>query len=77
MTKQFDARKIKKLTNVQRYSELYYHWLQAEMMIASNLPDMRRCGLRLKRKVEGLYSDWFGPEGHLAFTQPARMWAEG
>lgn len=65
MTK-FDVRKIRKLTDRQRYGELYFHWRQAEQMIASNFPDARRYGKRLKRRVEHLYSQWFG--GH----QPAQ-----
>lgn len=66
MTK-FDARKIRKLTARQRYGELYFHWRQAEQMIASNFPDARRYGKRLKRRVEHLYSQWFGRQ------QPAEV----
>lgn len=58
--KRFDIRKIRKLAARERYGELYFHWREAEHMIASNFPHARRYGRRLKRRVERLYSDWFG-----------------
>jgi hypothetical protein len=59
----FDIRKLRKLAAKERYSELYFHWHKAERMIASSLPAARRYGLRLKRRVENLYAEWFGPIG--------------
>jgi hypothetical protein len=59
----FDVRKIRKLKAAERYSELYFHWRKAERMIASSLPQGRRYGLRLKRRVENLHAEWFGPAG--------------
>jgi hypothetical protein len=75
--KKFDTRKLKKLDPRQRYGELYYHWREAELMIASNFPTARRYGRRLKRKIEALFSQWFGPNGHLAYTLEPGRWAEG
>ncbi|HVU99960.1 MAG TPA: hypothetical protein VHH88_01280 [Verrucomicrobiae bacterium] len=75
--KKFDARKIKKLAPVDRYGELYYYWREAEVMIASNFPQARRYGRRLKRRTEQLYSQWFGPDGHLAYTLQPDAWAAG
>jgi hypothetical protein len=71
----FDVRKIRKLEAPQRYSELYYHWRKAEEMIASNIPDARRYGLRLKRRVEKLYGDWFGPLGQAIIYPSQALWA--
>ena len=34
---------------------------EAEQMIASGFPDARRYGRRLKRRIENLYANWFGP----------------
>jgi hypothetical protein len=59
--KRFDIRKLRKLAAAERYSELYFHWHRAERMIASSLPAARRYGLRLKKRVENLYAEWFGP----------------
>ena len=59
--KRFDIRHIRKLAARERYGELYYYWREAEQMIASNFPEARRYGRRLKRRVETLYSEWFGP----------------
>jgi hypothetical protein len=59
--KQFDIRKVRKLEARQRYGELYFHWREAEQMIASGFPDAQRNGRRLKRKVENLYAQWFAP----------------
>jgi len=50
----FDIRKIRKLADRERYAELYFHWREAEHMIASNLPPVRRYGRRLKKRVERL-----------------------
>ena len=75
--KKFDTRKIKKLDPRQRYCELYYHWREAEIMIASNFPNVRRYGRRLKRKIENLYNEWFGPNGRWAEMLKPGMWAEG
>ena len=77
--RRFDTRKIKKLATPQRYSELFYHWREAEQMIASNFPSARRYGRRLKRKVEKLHSDWFGMGGQTVYAPPAAigMWAPG
>jgi len=52
----------------ERYGELYFYWREAEQMIASNFPDARRHGRRLKRRVENLYGEWFGPMGHAIVT---------
>ena len=70
----FDVRKIRKLDATERYSELYYHWRMAEEMIASNAPDAQRHGRRLKKRVEQLYSDWFGPFGYAAYPSQT-LWA--
>lgn len=59
--KRFDIRKLRKLAAAERYSELCFHWHRAEQMIASGLPAARRYGLRLKKRVENLYAEWFGP----------------
>jgi hypothetical protein len=59
----FDIRKIRKLKATERYSELYFHWHKAERMIASSLPRGRRDGLRLRKRIEALYAEWFGPSG--------------
>ncbi|MEY2428201.1 MAG: hypothetical protein QOJ40_1086 [Verrucomicrobiota bacterium] len=61
--KRFDVRKIRKLRATERYSELYFHWHKAERLIASSLPQGRRYGLRLRRRVETLHAEWFGPAG--------------
>jgi hypothetical protein len=72
----FDIRKIRKLGAPERYSELYHHWRKAEEMIASNLPDARRHGRRLKRRIESLYDSWFGPLGSTIYPGQVR-WAQG
>jgi len=59
--KQFDIRKVRKLEARKRYGELYFHWREAEQMIASGFPEAQRNGRRLKRKVENLYAQWFAP----------------
>ena len=59
--KRFDIRRIRKLAARERYAELYFYWRQAERMIASNFPPVRRYGRRLKKRVENLYANWFGP----------------
>lgn len=64
----FDVRKVRKLPPRDRYGELYFYWRQAEQMIASNFPDAQREGRRLKRRVEGLYAEWFGSMGHAVAT---------
>ena len=61
--KRFDIRKIRKLGARERYGELYFHWREAEQMIASNFPNAKRYGRRLKRRVERLYAQWFGSLG--------------
>jgi len=58
--RRFDVRKVRKLAERERYAELYFHWREAEQMIASNFPHARRYGRRLKKRVEGLYASWFG-----------------
>ena len=58
--RRFDVRKVRKLAARERYAELYYHWREAEQMIASNFPHAKRYGRRLKKRVEGLYAAWFG-----------------
>ena len=70
----FDIRTIRKLAAPERYSELYYYWRKAEEMIASDIPDARRHGRRLKKRVEKLYGDWFGPLGHAVYPAQA-VWA--
>jgi hypothetical protein len=57
----FDIRKIRRLAERERYAELYYHWREAEHMIASNFPQAQRYGRRLKKRIEQLYASWFGP----------------
>ena len=59
--RRFDIRKIRKLGARERYGELYFHWREAEQMIASSFPESRRYGRRLKKRVERLYEQWFGP----------------
>ena len=59
--RRFDIRKIRKLSPRERYGELYFYWRQSEEMIASNLPNARRYGRRLKKRVESLYTQWFEP----------------
>jgi len=59
--RRFDIRKIRKLGARERYGELYFHWREAEQMIASSFPASRRYGRRLKKRVERLYEQWFGP----------------
>ena len=60
--RKFDVRKVRKLGARERYSELYFHFREAEHMIASNFPGVRRHGRRLKRRVERLYQEWFSGE---------------
>ena len=64
----FDIRKIRKLADRERYAELYFHWREAEHMIASNLPPVRRYGRRLKKRVERLYANWFGTMGQQRYV---------
>ena len=64
----FDIRKIRKLTERERYAELYFHWREAEHMIASNLPTVRRYGRRLKKRVEHLFANWFGSKGEQSYV---------
>jgi len=64
----FDIRKIRKLADRERYAELYFHWREAEHMIASNLPPVRRYGRRLKKRVERLYANWFGTMGQQSYV---------
>lgn len=75
--KKFDARKVSKLSPPDRYAELYHYWREANQMMASNFPDAQRHGRRLKNRIEGLYSEWFGPEGHVAYTFQPRVWSQG
>jgi hypothetical protein len=58
--RRFDVRKVRKLAARERYAELYFYWREAEQLIASNFPQARRQGHRLKRRVEDLYENWFG-----------------
>jgi hypothetical protein len=58
--RRFDIRKVRKLAARERYAELYFYFREAEQMIASNFPDARRHGRRLKKRVENLYKNWFG-----------------
>jgi len=60
MTKKFDIRKIRRLGAAERYGELFFYWREAEHMIASAFPATRRYGRCLKKRVENLYSEWFG-----------------
>ena len=73
--KRFDIRKIRKLAARERYGELYFHWREAERMIASNLPDVRRYGRRLKRRVEHLYREWFGAISQKGYATNVAVWA--
>ena len=73
--KRFDIRKIRKLAARERYGELYFHWREAERMIASNLPDVRRYGRRLKRRVESLYREWFGAISRKGYATNVAVWA--
>ena len=59
--RRLDIRKIRKLDARRRYGELYFYWREAEQMIASNFPQAQRYGRRLKKRVESLYAEWFGP----------------
>ena len=56
-----DIRKVRKLPDRERYAELYFYFREAEQMIASNFPQAQRHGRRLKKRVENLYANWFGP----------------
>ncbi len=67
--KRFDIRKIRKLTASERYGEIFYYWREAEQMIASNFPNVRRHGKRLKRRVERLYGEWFRPRRRGTYIQ--------
>ena len=67
MTKRFDIRKLRKLSARDRYGELYFYWREAELMIASSLPDARRHGRRLKKRVENLYAEWFKPSADQSY----------
>lgn len=73
--RRFDTRKIRKLAGRERYGELYFHWREAERMIASNFPDARRHGWRLKRRVEKLYDEWFGAIASKGFATNVAVWA--
>jgi hypothetical protein len=73
--KRFDIRKIRKLAARERYGELYFHWRKAERMIASNLPDVRRYGRRLKRRVECLYHEWFGAISNQGYATNVAVWS--
>jgi hypothetical protein len=59
--RRFDIRKIRKLSATERYGELYFYWREAEQMIASEFPEFKRHGRRLKKRVETLYNQWFEP----------------
>jgi hypothetical protein len=72
--RRFDIRKIRKLAGRERYGELYFHWREAEQMIASNFPDARRYGRRLKRRVERLYGEWFGAIARKGFATNVAVW---
>ena len=72
--KRFNTRKISKLTARERYSELYIYWHEAERMIASNFPEARRYGRRLKRRVEGLYGEWFGAISRQGYATNVAVW---
>ena len=58
--KRFDIRKVRKLAARERYAEIYFYWREAEHMSASALPQARRSGRRLKKRLEQLYAKWFG-----------------
>jgi hypothetical protein len=73
--KRFDIRKIRKLAARDRYGELYFHWRRAEQMIASNFPDARRYGRRLKRRVERLYGEWFGAIARQGYATNVAVWS--
>ncbi len=73
--RRFDGRKLRKLTARERYGELYFQWREAEQMIASNFPDARRYGRKLKKRVERLYADWFGPAHEWTGIGENRVWA--
>ena len=73
--KRFDIRKIRKLAGRERYGELYFYWREAERMIASNFPDARRYGRRLKRRVERLYSEWFGAISKEGYATNVAVWS--
>jgi hypothetical protein len=72
--KRFDIRKIRKLAARERYGELYFHWHEAERMIASSFPDARRYGHRLKRRVERLYHEWFGAIASKGYATNVAVW---
>jgi len=69
--RRFDVRKVRRLAARERYAELYFYWREAEQMMASNFPDARRYGRRLKRRVENLYAEWFGPWIQAGYGNPA------
>ena len=73
--KRFDTRKIRKLAARERYNELFFYWHKAERMIASNFPDARRYGRRLKRRVERLYSEWFGAISQKGYAMNVAVWS--
>jgi hypothetical protein len=75
--RRFDTRKLRKLTAREQYGELYFLWREAEQMIASDVPEGRRYGRRLKRRIETLYADWFGPAHQWAGVGQSRVWAAG
>jgi len=75
LMRRFDIRKIRKLAGRERYGELYFHWQKAERMIASNFPDARRHGHRLKRRVERLYHEWFGAISREGYATNVAVWS--
>jgi hypothetical protein len=73
--RRFDIRKVRKLSPRERYGELYFHWREAEHMIASSIPGARRYGKRLKRRVERLYCEWFGAIANTGYATNVAVWA--
>ena len=71
--KRFDVRRIRKLAEREKYAELYFYWRESEQMIASNFPQARRYGRRLKKRVENLYANWFGSLGGRAYVPQTAM----
>jgi hypothetical protein len=53
---------------------LYFYWREAEHMIASSIPGARRYGRRLKRRVERLYSEWFGAIANTGYATNVAVW---
>ena len=76
--RKFDIRKVRKLGPRERYGELYFFWREAEHMIASNFPDARKYGRRLKRRIESLHAEWFVSPQQTGYPMlPVVRWAEG